>query len=109
MGTLAGSHVEVEAPTERRVDDALVADMVDALVERALVTEMLSTESAGDAWILRPGTPRDDVEDRRWLREVERAATARNLPIPRLWVITKSGGTDVRASRTLTWVRARTS
>ena len=109
VGELAGAHVGLEVPLDREPDGALIADMVDALVERALVEGVLPRRRPGAGWVLRPGAPEDDPTDRSWLREVSRAVQLRGLPAPGLWVVTKGGGTDLRTGRTRTWLRARRS
>lgn len=109
VGELGGDHVEVELERGHQPDHALIADMTDALVERALVAGALPRQRLGDGWVLRPGPPVDDAADRSWLREIARAVELRGLRRPRLWVVTKAGGTDVTNGRTRTWVRARLS
>lgn len=107
LGIFGGEYVAAEVPTNPPADRALLCDMVDALVDRAVHQGLFAPDQAGSGWMVRPGDPVDDAEDRQWLWEVRRAVRDRWLPDPGLWVVTKTGGTDLHTGATRSWTRAR--
>ncbi len=107
VGVVARSQVELTITDDPRPDPALRADVVDALVEHALVRAALPHDETGDGWVLRAGALLPDEEECAWLREVDRAVRLRGLLAPHLLLITKTGWYDLRDGSSKTWKRLR--
>lgn len=107
LGIFGGAYVAVQVPTEPPADQALVCDMVEALVDAAVRRGLLAPNLVGSGWIVRPGELVEDAEDRRWLWEVRRVVRDRWLPDPGLWIVTKTGGIDLHTGAVRSWTRPR--
>jgi hypothetical protein len=102
LGRLGERRVAVPLPwpVPAAYDDALLADLVDALVDRGGVP----TEAV---WLLRPGVPEPHDVDMRLAAVAHRVAEARDAPGARFLVVTRYGWLEPRSGASRRWKRLR--
>jgi hypothetical protein len=102
LGTLGGRRVTATLPwpVPPEYDDALLADLVDALGDRGGV-------AAEAVWLLRPGVPEPHDVDMRLAAVAHRVAEARDAPGAGFLVVTRYGWLEPRSGESRRWKRLR--